>query len=185
MTLPFNPDPQRVWNSRKLTVRLVFFVIGALLALSLPPQARAVGEPAPLFKAPMLEGGEFDLAAQIGKKVVILDWWSINCSSCIQEIPKLIDISNRYQKDVLVVGMNVDSFILKRVRRFLETQSFKITYPTVIDAGLQIMKSYKSSILPTTVVIDKKGKIAFHHIGYKPGDELEIEAVVKKAIAAK
>jgi peroxiredoxin len=185
MTLPLSNPHQRVSTARKLTVRLVFCALVALIALGLPTRARAVGEPAPLFKAPTLEGGEFDLAAQIGKKVVILDWWSINCSSCIQEIPKLIDISNRYQKDVLVVGMNVDSFILKRVMRFLQTQSFKITYPTVIDAGLQIMKSYKSSILPTTVVIDKKGKIAFHHIGYKPGDEEEIEAVVKKAIAAK
>ena len=165
-----------------------FLVLAAWLALTFTPSAQAVGglgEVAPLFSAPLLEGGDFDLGQQIGKRVVLLDWWSINCTSCVQEIPKLIEISNKYPKDVLVVGMNVDSFILKRVTRFLQTQSFKITYPTAIDAGLQIMKKYNSSILPTTVIIDKKGKIAFFHIGYKSGDENEIENAVKKAIAAK
>lgn len=162
-------------------------ILALLTALTLAPTARAAGpgEVAPTFAAPTLDGAPFDLAATIGKKVVVLDWWSINCTSCVQEIPKLIDIANRYPKDVLVVGMNVDSFILKRVQRFLQTQSFKITYPIVIDAGLQIMKKYGSSILPTTVVIDKKGKITFSHVGYKPGDEVTIEEYVKKAIAGK
>lgn len=173
------------WRS---TVHRLLLVLSLCLSFLPPPAAHAagpVGEPAPLFSAPLLEGGDFDLAAQIGKKVVLLDWWSINCTSCVQEIPKLIEISNKYPKDLLVVGMNVDSFILKRVSRFLQTQSFKITYPTVIDAGLQIMKKYNSSILPTTIVIDKKGKVSYFHVGYTPGVEAEIEEAVRKAVAAK
>lgn len=158
----------------------------ALLCGLLPPaNAAGPGQVAPTFALPTLDGAQFDLASQAGKKVVVLDWWSINCTSCVQEIPTLIDIANRYQKDVQVIGMNVDSFILKRVQRFLQTQSFKITYPIVIDAGLVVMKKYGSSILPTTVVIDKKGKIVFSHVGYKPGDEAAIEDAIKKAVAAK
>ncbi|MBI5015442.1 MAG: TlpA family protein disulfide reductase [Deltaproteobacteria bacterium] len=167
------------------TFLAVSLLCGLLVGLTCSTDAAGPGEVAPTFAAPTLDGGQFDLAGQVGKKVVVLDWWSINCTSCVQEIPALIDIAERYPKDVQVVGMNVDSFILKRVQRFLQTQSFKITYPIVIDAGLQIMKKYGSSILPTTVVIDKKGKIAFTHIGYKPGDEVTIDAVIKKAIAGK
>jgi peroxiredoxin len=159
--------------------------VALLFGLLPASHAAGPGEPAPTFALPTLEGVQFDLASQIGRKVIVLDWWSINCTTCVQEIPKLIDISTRYPAEVQVIGINVDSFILKRVQRFLQTQSFRITYPIVIDAGLQVMKKYGSSILPTTVVIDKKGKIVFSHVGYKAGDEAAIEEAIRKAIAAK
>ena len=138
--------------------------------------------PAPTFKAPYLEGGDFDLSEYLGKKAILLDWWSMNCLSCVKAIPALIDLQDRYADDLVVVGMNVDSFSLKRLKRFLATQSFKLTYPTVIDKNLTIMKQYESSILPTTVIIDKKGKVSYHHVGYNPGDEVAIEEHIKKVI---
>ena len=142
-----------------------------------------VGGPAPTFSASTLEGEDFNLEDYIGKKAILLDWWSINCRSCVQAIPSLIDIRDRYTDDLLVVGMNVDSFMLKRVKRFLKTQKFTVNYPTVIDKQLKVMKQYKSSILPTTVIIDKSGSIVYSHVGYKPGDEKEFEENVKIAIA--
>ncbi|MHB8765303.1 MAG: TlpA family protein disulfide reductase [Deferrisomatales bacterium] len=160
---------------------LVSLALIALVALASPPAsaAKGVGEQAPSFQAPLLAGGEFDLGAYLGKKAILLDWWSINCGPCVQAIPALIELSNKYPNDLVVVGMNVDAFILKRVSRFLETQKFKLTYPTVIDKQLAVMKQYDSSILPTTILIDKKGKIVYQHVGYKPGDEVEIEAKIK------
>ncbi len=166
---------------RKILALVVAF---ALLVPAFSVAARGVGQVAPTFKAPLLGGGEFDLGSYLGKKAVLLDWWSINCGPCVQAIPALIEISNRYPNDLVVVGMNVDAFILKRVTRFLETQSFKVPYATVIDKQLAVMKQYDASILPTTVLIDKKGKIVYQHVGYKPGDEVELEAKVKLAIAS-
>jgi len=145
----------------------------------------AGGKAAPSFNLPyMQKEGSLDLSAYLGKKVILLDWWSINCTSCIHEVPKIIDIRNRYKDDLLVVGVNVDSFVpKKRVERFLKSQKFTINYPVVVDSGLEILKKYDSTILPTTVVIDKKGNIIFHHVGYKDGDEAAIEASIKSAIS--
>lgn len=142
-----------------------------------------VGGAAPVFTAPLLQGGDFNLSDHLGKKVILLDWWSINCVPCVQAMPALIDLHNRYPDDLLVVGMNVDAFILKRVERFLATQSFKVTYPTVVDKQLAVMKQYEGSILPTTVLIDKQGRIAFTHVGYKPGDEVALEEKLREIIA--
>lgn len=149
----------------------------------------AGGKTAPSFNLPYMEAcmkekGSLDLSAYLGKKAILLDWWSINCTSCIQEVPKIIDIHDRYKDDLLVVGVNVDSFVpKKRVERFLKSQKFTINYTVVVDSGLEILKKYDSTILPTTVVIDKKGNIIFHHVGYKAGDEATIEESVKAAIS--
>lgn len=154
-----------------------------LLALPLLARAGTAGAQAPLFTAPLLQGGEFNLSEHLGKKVILLDWWSINCVPCVQAIPALIDLHNRYPEDLLVVGMNVDAFILKRVERFLATQKFQVTYPTVVDRQLAVMKQYEGSILPTTILIDKQGRIAFTHVGYKPGDEAHLEEKIREIIA--
>jgi cytochrome c biogenesis protein CcmG/thiol:disulfide interchange protein DsbE len=164
-------------------VSLALVALAVLFVLPHSATARTVGEDAPEFSAPLLEGGDFNLKDHIGKKAILLDWWSINCAPCVQAIPSLIDLHERYSDDLLVVGMNVDSFV-KRVRRFVKTQKFKISYPTVLDKRLNVMKRYKSTIVPTTVIIDKKGKIIYSHVGYEKGDEVEFEEKVQLAISA-
>lgn len=142
-----------------------------------------VGDNAPGFKAPLLEGGEFDLGPHVGTSAVLLDFWSIYCVACVQEMPKLVDIFNRYKEDGLVaVGVDLDSFGTKRVQRFVKGLPFEITYPIVIDKRREVAGKYGVSVLPTTIVIDRAGKIIYYHVGYAPGDEVEIEEKVREAL---
>ncbi len=144
-----------------------------------------VGEDAPRFTAPLLDGNEFDLGPHIGQKAILLDFWSIYCVSCVQEMPKLVDIYQRYaDKGFLVVGVDLDSFGTKRVVKFVDGLDFKIPYPIVIDKQRQVAAKYGVSVLPTTVVIDRKGKVIDYHVGYAPGDEVEIEHKVQEALAS-
>lgn len=162
-----------------LAAALVLGLRGAPLGADRPE----IGEDAPRFTAPLLDGNEFDLGPHIGQKAVLLDFWSIYCVSCVQEMPKLVDIYQRYaDKGFLVVGVDLDSFGTKRVVKFVEGLDFKIPYPIVIDKQRQVAAKYGVSVLPTTIVIDRKGKVIDYHVGYAPGDEVEIERKVKEAL---
>lgn len=147
--------------------------------------AIGVGDAAPTFKEALLEGGEFDLAPHLTKKVIMLDYWSIYCVSCVQEMPHLAKIQTKYPDDLIVVGVDLDSFGSARVKKFVDKLDFKIPYPIVVDKRRKVAGLFSVSVLPTTIIIDKTGKIVFYHVGYKPGDEVEIDKRVKEAIDAK
>ena len=51
---------------------------------------------------------------------VLLDFWSIYCLSCIQELPSVIELYEKYKADGLrVLAINLDSFGVRRVKRFI------------------------------------------------------------------
>ena len=142
-----------------------------------------IGEDAPRFTAPLLQGGDFDLGPHLGQNVILLDFWSIYCVSCVQEMPKLVDIYNRYQDQGFVtVGVDLDSFGIRRVVKFVDGLDFKVSYPIVIDKQRQVAAKYAVSVLPTTIIIDRLGKVSYYHVGYAPGDEGEIEEKVRDAL---
>jgi peroxiredoxin len=144
-----------------------------------------IGDEAPRFTAPLLEGGEFDLGPLLGQKAILLDFWSIYCVSCVQEMPKLVEIHERYQDaGLMTVGVDLDSFGTKRVVKFVKGLQFNLSYPIVVDKLRQVAAKYGVSVLPTTVIIDKTGKVIYYHVGYAPGDEIEIEEKVKEALGA-
>jgi len=178
--------PGPLISRRKAMQRLpgIAFIIALLVGLpGFAAEKPDVGSQAPSFSVPLLEGGELDLAQHLGKNPILLDFWSIYCVSCVQEMPKLVEIYERYKdRGFIAVGVDLDSFGQKRVVRFVQGLSFKITYPLVIDAQREVAAKYGVSVLPTTVVIDRKGKIIFYHVGYAPGDEATIEEKVKEAL---
>jgi len=173
-------------------VRRASIVMLLLALVSLPPSSGGmlgasekpeVGDDAPKFIAPLLDGSDFDLGPHIGQKAVLLDFWSIYCVSCVQEMPKLVDIYNRYKdQGFLAVGVDLDSFGTKRVVKFVEGLDFQIPYPIVIDKQRQVATKFGVSVLPTTIVINRQGKVSFYHVGYAPGDEAKIEEKVKEAL---
>jgi len=141
------------------------------------------GDPAPLFTGLTTDNEKLDFAQLKGKKVVILDFWSIYCASCVEEIPRLIEIHNEFSKKGLqVIGVNLDSFGTLRVVKFMQGMENKITFPVVIDKTRQIATSFNAMVLPTTLLIDASGKIRFYHVGYKPGDEKKLRDIVAQAV---
>lgn len=141
------------------------------------------GDPSPLFSGLTIDNQKIDFAQLKGKKVVILDFWSIYCASCIEEMPRLVEIHNEFSKKGLqVIGVNLDSFGTHRVVKFMQGMENKITFPVIIDKTRQIATSFNAMVLPTTLLIDASGKIRFYHVGYKPGDEKKLRGIVAQAV---
>ncbi|GAB4249435.1 TlpA disulfide reductase family protein [Deferrisoma sp.] len=166
-----------------LIATFLFVSVQPSLALFGAGKKPEPGDDAPVFTAPLLNGGDLDIAPHIGQNAILLDFWSIYCVACVQEMPHLVDIYNRYKdKGLVAVGVDLDSFGTKRVKKFVAGLDFQITYPIVVDKRREVAAKYGVSVLPTTVVIGRDGKILYYHVGYSPGDEAEIEEKIKEAL---
>jgi peroxiredoxin len=138
------------------------------------------GDMAPLFTAIDMAEETRSLQEAVDKGIVLLDFWSIYCVACLEEMPSIVALYNKYKdKGLTVLGINLDSFGVRRVKRFIDGMAYKIPFPVIIDRKREIAGSYKVAMLPTTILIGKDGTIVYNHIGYKPGDEVKFEELIK------
>ena len=129
--------------------------------------APADRKPAPEFSGTLLGGGEFDLASALGD-VVVLNVWGSWCPPCRTEAPGLQAVSEALADDgVRFVGVNVRDFDQQAPLAFED--EFGITYPSVYDpkgdALLAFRKTVPPNAIPSTLVIDRQGRIAAKVIG--------------------
>jgi thiol-disulfide isomerase/thioredoxin len=110
---------------------------------------------APTISGTTLNGTQFSFAQG---KVSVVNVWASWCSPCRAEEPILSALSEKY-KEVQFVGIltrdnpvNAEAF----------TRTRHTPYPTLIDDSILIgfRKSLPANAIPTTVVLDKNGKVA-------------------------
>jgi peroxiredoxin len=120
------------------------------------------GQIAPDFELRTNDGERFQLSENVGKKIVVLNFFATWCGPCRAEMPEL----NRYFSEhkvesFLLLGIDSDEK-QDLVEGFLE--DLKIDFPVGIDAG-PIKKQYGVSAFPTTVVIGVDGKVQSYETG--------------------
>jgi peroxiredoxin len=139
-----------------------------------------VGDVVPAFKGRSLTGDEVDVGALIGKKVLVLAFWSIYCKPCVEEISSLIRLQEQIGGDKLeVIGINADSELgLARIRtfigRFEEFEKRKINYSLIFDEGSAIGKLVGVGFLPTVLSVNLKGQVEKIFMGFEEKSEAEI-----------
>ena len=93
-----------------------------------------VNSKAPAFAARTLDGGTVRLAEYVGSHVVLLEFWSIFCKSCIEEMPHIEALHEKYAADGLAVfSVNTDVFSTKRIASFMEKAGIHPPYPILRD----------------------------------------------------
>jgi thiol-disulfide isomerase/thioredoxin len=137
---------------------------------------------APDFTLRTLDGREITLSELRGK-VILLDFWATWCSPCRESIPHLIQLYKTYQKSGLVViGMNMDRGDIDNVRHFI--MSMDIPYPIVVTSN-DVDRNYGVTSLPTTILIDKKGRVREKIRGFSSEIAKQITAKVQDLISEK
>jgi len=132
-----------------------------------PPDETGViktNEPLELFKAKDIEGYKLDPKSLEGK-IVVLNFWFINCPPCRQEIPELNKIVATYANnpDIVFIGVATDE--KDKLKEFLKENPF--AYHIVSD-GRELAARYGIKGYPTNVIIGKDGKVKLHSMGYGP-----------------
>lgn len=173
---------------RKLLPIALFFAALFLEMAARPGEALALkdGEPFPHFTGADLNGATVDTKA-FAKNLLLIDFWSVYCASCVQEMPHIVSLYTKYKdKGLQCVGIDLDPMMpAAKVKKFLEGQSFPMPYPNVKDDKRQVMGLLGVSMLPTTILVDASGTVRLFHVGYKPGFEKDLEETVKKHLPVK
>jgi thiol-disulfide isomerase/thioredoxin len=140
-----------------------------------------VGSILPEYSALTLEGGKWELASK-RDKVLLLNVWATWCGPCRFEIPELQAIHEKYAAQGFeVVGVSVDESGPEAVKAFVSEQE-KMTYPVVLDAEGKLANMLQTSVLPTSIIVDREGKIVWKKYGaILPNDE-ELTKAIEKAV---
>jgi peroxiredoxin len=168
----------------------------AVLAAASAPGAAGVrdlntvkeGDAIPAFKARLVSGEEIDVGALVGKKVLVLAFWSIYCKPCVEEISGLIRLQEQFGGSNLeVIGINADTEVgLPRVRtfmtRFEEFEKRKINYPVVFDENSAISKLLGVGFLPTVLSVNLKGQVEKIFMGFEEKSEQEIFSGIRRLL---
>ena len=128
---------------------------------------------APDFKLATISGEEFNLSDYSGK-VVMLNFWGTWCPPCRKEIPDLVNLQAKYNKDGLeIVGITLTSGSASEIQKFANDKQMNYTILTDFgnDETQAVTNLYGQTIgqpissIPTTLVIDREGYIVKGYLG--------------------
>ena len=121
-------------------------------------------------------GGENVRLDGLPGKIVVLNFWASWCEPCQEELAAIQKLHDELaSKGVVFLGIDDES--PETVKDFVKTQGY--TFPVLLDSQHTLHGLYGVRLVPTTVVIDRKGKIAAHYVG--AGGEAQLRRALKSA----
>ncbi len=130
------------------------------------PQAKEIVDPTGFINTP--GGLPITISQYIGKKVILIDFWTYSCINCQRTIPYLNDWYSKYEdKGLIIIGIHTPEFDFEKdinnVRAAV--QKFGIQYPVVLDSNQGTWNAYENQYWPREYLIDIDGFIREDHIG--------------------
>ena len=155
----------------------ICFLISCVTALSMSTASAAkVGDLAPNFTLKSATGTNLRLSEFRGE-VVMINFWATWCGPCRQEMPLLQELYSRYRDvgfELLGVSIDGNSAKAKNMAKRL-----KINYPILFDLEKNVSALYDVDAMPTTVMVDRDGRVRHIYRGYLPGHEDKYRANIR------
>lgn len=138
-------------------------------------------KPAPDVTFTSLTGEKVALQSLRGK-VVMVNFWATSCTTCVKEMPAMVQTYNKYKDkglDFVAVAMSYDP--PNYVVNYAQTRN--LPFRVALDAQGDVAKSFGDvKLTPTTFVIDKDGKVIKRYVG-EP-DFAALHQLLENALAA-
>ncbi|HEX7439811.1 MAG TPA: TlpA disulfide reductase family protein [Caldimonas sp.] len=164
-----------------ILLRTLRLAVGAALAATAVTAVPAIApaSAAPDFTLRTMGGPNLRLQEQRGR-VVMVNFWATWCGPCRQEMPQLNRLYEKYRASGFVLlGVNVDDDALKAAD---VAGKLGLKFPVLLDTDKAVSRLYDLSTMPSTVLIDRDGKVRFVHRGYLTGYEDNYEKQIRELL---
>lgn len=172
-------------NTRPFIRSLLFsvtIIVGQLVILTPATAAENTIQSAPPFSLPGESGQQISLKDFQGK-VVLVDFWASWCAPCIRSFPWMNSMLEKYGQDgFAVIAINMDQEP-ELAKKFLQKQNSALTI--AFDPKGAVAQQYQVMGLPNSFLIDKQGRIAYKHVGFRLKQLTDYENEIKTLLAGK
>ncbi len=110
-------------------------------------------------------------------KIVVVSFWASWCRPCIEEMPSLVKLKEKYKEDLEILAVNVREEI-EVINTFTKTMA--INFPILKDTNSEITEAWKVYVYPSNFIVDRTGKLKYAATGAMDWQEPEIEAVIDR-----
>lgn len=134
-----------------------------------------------------VDGNVFELAKQRKGKLVLLDFWYVNCPPCRHAIPKLNAWKNKYDRHGLeVIGVTCEKGSLAQKQQTLAQgkRQYRLSfdYPLLFAGGgsgkCPVLEQLEVHAFPTLILLDETGRILHRAEGLDPDSAYRLETVI-------
>ena len=118
--------------------------------------------------------------SQYRGKVVLLDFWAVDCGGCVVEIPWYVQFDMKYRDQGLqLIGLDMYGEAPSYIKAFM--QKSQMNYPVAVG-NEDIQKRFQAEELPKTILIDRQGRVALSHVGIVDRDAFarDIEELLRE-----
>ena len=109
--------------------------------------------------------------------VLMLNFWATWCAPCREEMPHLARLHDKYRASGFsVLGINVDE---KPAVATTAASRMALPFPVLFDSDKAVAKAYDVSTMPSSIFVDRDGRVRHVHKGYRSGDEAVHEQLLR------
>jgi thiol-disulfide isomerase/thioredoxin len=133
--------------------------------------------PAPAISFVDLAGNTVSLSEFTGK-IVLVNLWATWCEPCLREMPSLERMQSRFGDKIAVVAISEDRGGGKTVEPFIDKLGLR-SVKIYLDPKSAIERAFKVQGLPTSILIDRKGRVLGRVEGAAEWDAPKLLEVLK------
>jgi cytochrome c biogenesis protein CcmG/thiol:disulfide interchange protein DsbE len=158
----------------------IILCLGLVLLLAAMTSAQTIETRlAPNFTLQDIDGRIVSLSKAYGQGPIYVSFWATWCKPCMEELKIVEKLYEKYKgRGFQVFAINSEGpKAAAKIKSFV--RSYGLTFRILLDNDGEVFRrTFKGSNLPLTIMTDSTGKIIFSRVGFKPGDEVEIEKLI-------
>lgn len=173
------------WAGQAVVIGLLSGLSATIAAAELPPLSHSLSrlppKAAPALKLGDMQGVAHDLSRLKGR-VVLINFWATWCPPCRREMPSMERLALQLKGEAFsVLAVNVGENV-NDIELFTSQLEADLSFPILLDRSGQAMQTWKVAGLPTTYLVDKKGRVAAAAIGGRAFDHPEMVRAIRAVL---